>query len=182
MDQLDLKLWADKSLVQRQNQLKSRFWTLFGELGDLFSDENLAQIQTDHKGKKLSKGNDLLGFPYHVLDLVRDFDEKKGCNIRLLNWFGHGIFLFVYLSPFKDAEGFQKDGSFQLSSTENIFDYAGMILEKKSKAFKSLSKISSNGFSVLFKRLEIDEDQSVTLAHLEKEIKKVIKILKSGVV
>jgi hypothetical protein len=49
------------------------------------------------KGKKISKGNQLLGFPYLVLDLIRDFDLEKGCNIRFVSWFGHGLYCCVFL-------------------------------------------------------------------------------------
>lgn len=180
MDQLDLKLWADQNLIRRQNQLKSRFWTLFGDLGDHFAKPLLSQIHPAQKGKKLSKGNDLLGFPYHVLDLIRDFNEESGLNIRVLNWFGHGVFLIIYLSTHyqeKTKENWT-DSQFKLSLCENIFDYPGMILEKKNEIFEENKIAVSNGFLVLFKELSINADEKSTLSNLKSEIEKVINILK----
>jgi hypothetical protein len=95
--ELDLHLWLDKTLVQRQNQLKTDFLDLFEQLGNSVTNEELARFFSNSKGKKISKGNQLLGFPYLVLDLIRDFDLDKGCNIRFVSWFGHGLYFCVFL-------------------------------------------------------------------------------------
>ena len=95
--ELDLHLWLDKILVQRQNQLKTDFLDLFEQLGNSVTNEELARFFSNSKGKKISKGNQLLGFPYLVLDLIRDFDLDKGCNIRFVSWFGHGLYCCVFL-------------------------------------------------------------------------------------
>jgi hypothetical protein len=95
--ELDLHLWLDKSLVQRQNQLKTDFLNLFEQLGNSVTNEELTHFFSNSKGKKISKGNQLLGFPYLVLDLIRDFDLGSGCNIRFVSWFGHGLFCCVFL-------------------------------------------------------------------------------------
>jgi len=160
--------------------LKSRFWTLFGDLADHFSGQLLSEIHPPHKGKKLSKGNNLIGFPHHVLDLIRDFDPKSGLNIRLLNWFGHGVFLFVYLSPTYQQKTKKSwaNSDFKLSLCENIYDYPGMILEGKYQVLEENKISDSTGFIVLFKELSIYEDQSLTTMKLKSEIKKVINILK----
>ena len=95
--ELDLHLWLDKSLVQRQNQLKTDFLDLFEQLANSVPNEELARFFSNSKGKKISKGNQLLGFPYLVLDLIRDFDLDKGCNFRFVSWFGHGLYFCVHL-------------------------------------------------------------------------------------
>ncbi len=94
---LDLDLWLDKTLVQRQNQLKTDFLDLFEQLGNSVTNEELTHFFSKSKGKKISKGNQLLGFPYLVLDLIRNFDLDKGCNFRFVSWFGHGLYFCVYL-------------------------------------------------------------------------------------
>ena len=73
MNTLDLDLWQDENLIRRQNQLKYQFWELLGEIGDLFPQEDMVQVHSNSKGKKLSQGQDLGGLPYQVLDLIRDF-------------------------------------------------------------------------------------------------------------
>ena len=95
--ELDLHLWLDKTLVQRQNQLKTHFLDLFEQLGNSVTNEELNRFFSNSKGKKISKGNQLLGFPYLVLDLIRDFDLDSGCNIRFVSWFGHGLYCCVFL-------------------------------------------------------------------------------------
>lgn len=92
---LDLKLWLDQDIIPRQNKLKALFWEILAEVGNSVDSEKLIKIHANSRGVKLSKGNDLLGYPYQVLDLIRDFDPNEGLNIRVLNWFGHGLFLFV---------------------------------------------------------------------------------------
>jgi hypothetical protein len=95
--ELDLHLWLDQTLVQRQNQLKTDFLDLFEKLGNSVTNEELTCFFSNSKGKKISKGNQLLGFPYLVLDLIRNFDLDKGCNIRFVSWFGHGLYCCVFL-------------------------------------------------------------------------------------
>ena len=95
--ELDLNLWLDKTLVQRQNQLKTDFLDLFEQLGNSVTNEELTHFFSKSKGKKISKGNQLLGFPYLVLDLIREFDLDSGCNIRFVSWFGHGLYCCVFI-------------------------------------------------------------------------------------
>jgi hypothetical protein len=95
--ELDLHLWLDKTLIQRQNQLKTDFLDLFEQLGNSVTSEELTRFFANSKGKKISKGNQLLGFPYLVLDLIRDFNLDKGCNIRFVSWFGNGLYFCVFL-------------------------------------------------------------------------------------
>ena len=68
---------------------------LFEQLGNSVTNEELTHFFSNSKGKKISKGNQLLGFPYLVLDLIRDFDLDKGCNFRFVSWFGHGLYFSI---------------------------------------------------------------------------------------
>ncbi|MDA1268225.1 MAG: hypothetical protein O2829_03945 [Bacteroidetes bacterium] len=95
-EELDFNLWLDKTLVQRQNQLKADFLNLFEQVGNAFPNSELSYFFPKSRGKKISKGNQLLGFPYLVLDLIRDFDLDSGCNFRLVSWFGHGLYFCVF--------------------------------------------------------------------------------------
>ncbi|TXE05560.1 hypothetical protein [Algoriphagus aquimarinus] len=118
---VDIELWLNKEIIPRQNSLKAIFWEILGEVGNSVDPESLKQIHPASLGAKLSKGNDLLGYPYQVLDLIRDFDRKEGLNIRVLNWFGHGLFLFILLgknhpkAPFEQLR--KNDWAFDLSPT-----------------------------------------------------------------
>ena len=112
---LDLDLWLDKTLVQRQNQLKTDFLNLFEQLGNSVTNEELTRFFSNSKGKKISKGNQLLGFPYLVLDLIRNFDLDKGCNFRFVSWFGHGLYCCVFLGK-------------QMPQPDRLFSENGFLL------------------------------------------------------
>src|SRR5690606_14720249 len=57
----------------------------------------LQVLHPQSQGIKISKGNELQHCPYQVLDLIRDFDKHMGFNIRVMNWWGRGLFIFVFL-------------------------------------------------------------------------------------
>ena len=96
-NELDIELWLDQDVIPRQNRLKAKFWNLLSDVANELDLTELREIHVNSRGVKLSKGSDLLGYPYQVMDIIRDFDPENGLNIRLLNWFGHGLFLFVLI-------------------------------------------------------------------------------------
>ena len=180
MPRLDLDLWLNQDLIKRQNKLKSEFLYLLESIGNHFENEYLKSAHPLSKGKKISKGNDLLGFPYQVLDLIRDFSPESEVNIRCLNWFGHGFFLFLILghdSTEVNERLIETGYSFSLS--ESPWDYPEMILEKRST--RKLAEIHSSGYSsnVWLKSIPMERDFLVNLNNVKLEIKKLVEILLS---
>lgn len=175
---IDLGLWLDADLIQRQNLLKSQFKAVFGEVGNAFSQAELRNYSPKAKGAKLSQGNDLLGFPYQVLDLVRDFDPNSGVNIRLLNWFGNGLFLTLFLGRTREnpMDKLLNEG-FAFGLSESQWDYPDLILNQNQT--KNESEISAARTSVYhwIKAIPITEDP-IPLSHdLVSEVKKILGIL-----
>ncbi|UZD24044.1 hypothetical protein PBT90_11680 [Algoriphagus halophytocola] len=126
---MDLDLWLDRELLERQNRLRQEFWEILGEVGNAIAPTKLLTIHPNSQGIKLTRGNELNGFPYQVLDLVRDFDEQSGLNIRLLNWFGNGFFLFVLIGknhPKAPGEILQKHG-WAISTVPDRWKYAAIV-------------------------------------------------------
>jgi hypothetical protein len=170
--QLDLLLWKDKELVIRQNQLKGAFWKLFSELGNSPIAKKIGWFHTPNKGIKLTKGNDLLGFPFHVLDLIRDFETDKGLNIRILNWFGHGMFLFILAgknnllanSDFYSANGFK----YSLSPTP--WDYPELIISNNHTENPDAALIDKSTYHQWFKQIQLEETDDFSLK-LEEQLK-----------
>lgn len=149
------------------------------ELGNSISNEELSLIHQLSKGKKISKGNDLLGFPYQVLDLVRDFDPEFGLNIRVLNWFGNGLFLLIYhglgnnLPPRPLLEM-----DFAFSLTESPWDYPEMILNNSvSKKTDAWHLVQSKPI-VWLKELQISTAPKSTISTLQLEIRNLLEIMK----
>ncbi|NVJ85305.1 MAG: hypothetical protein HWE15_03320 [Algoriphagus sp.] len=173
MQEIDLSLWKNEELIRRQNQLKYQFWDLLGKVGDEFSQEYLKKIHPDSKGKKLSQGQDLEGLPYQVLDLVRDFDFNTGLNIRILNWFGRGAFLFVLVGkenfPMLDLSSI----GFKKCLTESPWDYP-KILSQDSE----IQSISDDlEYQQWFKELEVYSQSEENLANWKGNIQEVFDFL-----
>jgi hypothetical protein len=176
---LDIELWLDQELVRKQNRLKAAFLTVLEKVGNSISNEKLLQIHPTSKGKKISKGNDLLGFPYQVLDLIRDFTPYSGSNIRILNWFGHGIYLMLIqgVDVKLDPKKMLKSG-YEISLTETPWDYPELILEKNHTS--ELEKLPSNnkGSVLWFKSLALNTDLEKSSQIILEEAEYLIEILK----
>ncbi len=178
-ENLDLNFWLDREFLLKHNRLKAEFWEILGKVGDSVSLEEISKTHPTPKGKKLSKGNDLLGFPYQVLDLVRDFDLSGGLNIRVLNWFGHGMFLFVLIgkNTFSEPQLHFIENDFSLGLTSSPWDYPELILESNSTRVPGLDQMLELAFFQWFKPLSIPLEKSLIADHISNEIKKVVESL-----
>lgn len=173
MDTIDLKLWRDEKLIRKQNQLKYQFWDLLGEIGDLFPQKELVQVHSNTKGKKLSQGQDLGGLPYQVLDLIRDFDFETGLNIRLLNWFGKGLFLFVLAGKSNYPDLQLSHAGFQLCKSESPWDYQEILLGKPNEL-----QSKDQNFNQWYKELKVEPSIEKNIGCWHKEIREVFDQLK----
>jgi hypothetical protein len=172
--QLDLSLWKDKELIIRQNQLKGAFWEIFSEIGNSSIAKELCKVHSPNKGVKLTKGNDLLGFPYHVLDLIRDFESKEGLNFRILNWFGHGMFLFVLFGKehlHATSHFFTKNG-FYYALTPTPWDYPEQLLSNIFASNPDSNTFKKSTYHQWFKEIHF-EGSSDCIQELEAELKKI---------
>ncbi|WP_111669432.1 hypothetical protein [Algoriphagus litoralis] len=175
---IDLHLWLNKALIQQQNQLKNQFQLIFEAIGNSFSLAEFQKISPKSRGVKLTKGNDLLGFPYQVLDLIRDFDPNHGANVRILNWYGNGLFITVRLGKNREnpiSALVSKGFSFGLS--ENQWDYPDLILNKNTTQSASKIKAWKYGFYHWIKEFEAKTNPDELKENLELELKKIIGIL-----
>lgn len=175
---IDLELWLNAELIQQQNLLKSQFIAVFEKVGNAFSIEDFYRISTKSRGIKLSKGNDLLGFPYQVLDFIRDFDSNNGVNIRLLNWFGNGLYFAVYLGKNRRNPFFEfLEMGFSFGLSENQWDYGDLILNKNLTVEKSEINGKDFEFYHWIKELKVDNEPDMLQQNLSLEMKKIFGIL-----
>ena len=93
---LNLDLISNPQIFIEIHNTKKLFVNLFTDLANELENEYLTSIYKASKGVKVSQGNELAKCPYQVLDIFRNFDKDNGHNIRILNWWGHGLFVFVY--------------------------------------------------------------------------------------
>jgi hypothetical protein len=172
--ELDLNLWLDKTLVQRQNQLKTDFLELFEQLGNSVTNEELTQFFSNSKGKKISKGNQLQGYPYLVLDLIRDFDLDSGCTIRLVSWFGHGLFCCVFFGKnlkFPPEPFLNED--FHLGDPNTPWDLPTQIeWLKKSKPKQDLD----HGATLWIKEILLPAEKNKGLQLMKEEVNKILQV------
>ena len=173
-DSLDLDLWLDQSLIQRQNQLKADFLDLFEQLGNSVTNEELTQFFSNSKGKKISKGNQLQGFPYFVLDLIRDFDLDTGCTIRFVSWFGHGLYCCVFFGKNLNfpTEPFLHAG-FHLGNAHSPWDLP-VQLECLGKSKPSPSSEQVN--LLWIKEISLPANKELALKLLKEEVNKILQV------
>ncbi len=171
---LDLDLWLDQSLILRQNQLKDDFLDLFEQLGNAVPNEELTNFFFNSKGKKISKGNHLQGFPYFVLDLIRDFELDAGCNIRFVSWFGHGLYCCIFFGknltfptlPFLNA-------GFKLGNAHSPWDLPAQLecLEKPESIPTEVL-----GAKLWIKEISLPENKDLGIKLLKEEVNKILQV------
>lgn len=176
---LDLKLWLDQELIKRQNKLKAGFLQVFEGVANSFSNETLSHIHQNSKGKKISKGSDLVGFPYQVLDMIRDFSPASGCDIRILNWFGNGMYLMlIHGSELNfDPNKLLKSG-FKFSLTDSPWDYPELILENRHTSDKNQILFQKEVLNLWFKPLIPVYDLENCIRLVAEEVVNLLDILK----
>ena len=174
--ELDLHLWLDQALVQRQNQLKTDFLDLFEQLGNSVRNEELTHFFSNSKGKKISKGNQLLGFPYLVLDLIRDFDLEKGCNVRFVSWFGHGLYCFVFLGKTQvlPDQLFVENG-FLLGRNDLPWDLPAQVDWIQTSAADSKYPLNQEETRLWIKEIALVGDRETCLQILCMELNKILQ-------
>ncbi|MFM7628296.1 MAG: hypothetical protein ACKO44_02145 [Algoriphagus sp.] len=177
IDQIDLKLWLDSELLQKQNLLKTSFLELFEDLANNFPNELLREFFTDSRGKKISKGSNLLGAPYLVLDLIRNFDLDTGANLRLINWFGQGMFICAFFGKnFRlPVEHFLHDG-FAFGLTEQPWELPEQVLEHKTTRNVTEQLLSKAKYQLWIKKLELEGSKKVIFTYLKQEIEKILAL------
>lgn len=180
---IDLELWLDQNIILRQNALKSKFWEILTETGNSVDSEILKEIHPTGRGVKLSKGNDLAGYPYQVLDLVRDFDLTHGLNIRLLNWFGHGLFFFVLLGKNHPKAPMQqlKETNWKFDQSHTPWEYKEILLKGASTNSPTADVLKNSVFYQWHKAVLISGDIVDIKKEILDELKKLIFLLSQKV-
>jgi hypothetical protein len=179
---LDISFWKNsKAFFEHFNQQTDLIIQVFTEVCNSFPQIKLKAIFPNAKGCKVTKGNQLEGLPYQVLDIVRDFDVLHGFNIRLLNWWGNGLFVFITYGSstaklFHEVLSTSFDG-YNISMLNSPFDYEKILNNSEILNDKYLNTVieSSNQLQI-WKKLEISEDKKETMSIMEKMIQSILDI------
>jgi hypothetical protein len=175
---IDLKLIRDESLFKNITEQKDAFVKMFSELGNLFPKEKLVKVHSKANGVKVTKGNNLQNCPYQVLDLIQDFDLETGMNIRILNWWGHGMMILILYGnqtalKYETSLSFNKD--FFLSKADSPWDYKSIM-----ESFTNLENLnlkehlSHCGHLQIFKFIEIEGSFYNMYLKLKLELERIL--------
>ncbi|HSI78993.1 MAG TPA: hypothetical protein VK957_24070 [Lunatimonas sp.] len=190
MDSLQkaLYVYRNKELFEDIHEAKKAFIGMLVNISNRIDLDDLREVHPTHKGIKISKGNELEHCPYQVLDVIRDFDPESGLNIRLLHWWGKGMFLFVSISRSlfdgKELEKFLKDKNldgFFISTSSSPFSYKQLVGDYEFKKFPSIDSISGRsllGRFQLMKKIHYGFDFFETEELLILELKRVLFALR----
>ncbi len=163
------------------NQQSSLLTSSFTHISNRFPQSRLKAIFPNSKGSKISKGYNLGGFPYQVLDLVRDFDKKDGFNIRLLAWWGNGLFVFLTYgyayanSKISVMKRLQSD--FKLANPDLLFDYPKLIKQAVFPIDSTIdAQITDSKVVQLWKPLNLSQENSPCEIELENLLGRLLDI------
>ncbi|MGY6520902.1 MAG: hypothetical protein ACXIUD_04190 [Mongoliitalea sp.] len=175
---INRRLLEDQSLWPEINQQTTLFLDLFAELSNTFTQQKLIKIFPSSKGCKVTKGLQLLGHPYQVLDIVRDFNEESGFNIRLLNWWGHGLFLIILVGKKRNSQlakfGESQPSDYSYFSGVDPWDYEQMI-RSKTKIQISIKDVISENRLQIFKKIALPSNVGILQTVLSKEIDRIME-------
>lgn len=175
---LDLGLIGNGQLFLHLKSQSDLMVEVFQRLANEFPQSRLIKFHPQAKGTKVSKGYRLENCPYEVLDLCRDFDPESGFNIRILQWWGHGLYFFVQIGLEKIEHVLPKirEGKdFFFSPHLDPWDY-GNVVEKKIKwsSAQNIPEIPKAHFFQIFKEIAVPEEAETLFEMLKREILLII--------
>ncbi|WP_158859892.1 hypothetical protein [Lunatibacter salilacus] len=183
-----LFIYRNKELFEEIHEAKKAFIGMLENISNIIVLDDLKEVHPNHKGTKISKGNELEHCPYQVLDIIRDFDPETGLNIRLLHWWGKGMFLFVLISKSffdgKQLENFLKDRSldgFFISIASSPFSYKQIVGDYEFNKIPSADSVPNNsllGRFQLVKKVPFGVDFTETEEILFSELKRILSALR----
>jgi hypothetical protein len=175
---INRRLLEDRSLWQNINQQTVLFLELFTEISNNYPQNHLLRKFPTAKGCKVTKGLQLHGYPYQVLDIIRDFDQTKGFNIRILNWWGNGLFIVLLGGTDVAAQIVQASIShlrdYRISYHPAIWDYE-KILWMPTEEKQQVQNTKSSTRIQLFKKIELLENPLELKTALLKEIDRILE-------
>lgn len=182
----DTQLLNNRRLFEEIHQLKSFFIHLLSELANEIALDFLSSAHTASQGVKISKGNELEHCPYQVLDIVRDFDKNKGFNIRILNWWGRGLFVIVFTGN-DNPKLIQNDRflasvrqkEYLLTKTSSPWDYQRMIDQDRAEVIPSEEGLRVHlhqfRYFQILKKMDWSTDADELKARLKDQVEHILK-------
>ncbi|GAB2608436.1 hypothetical protein [Belliella aquatica] len=161
VQKIDIDLLKDKSTFDKIQEQKSIFIGIFTEIANHYPQSKLSNFHSNARGVKVSQGINLDHCPYQVLDIFRDFDLKSGFNVRILNWMGHGLYIFLQFgrefAVTNEKLIFERLSEFYSGISTDPFDYKTIIKSKESLKKENLKDhLNKFSFLVLYKEIQYE--------------------------
>ncbi|MCH7397115.1 hypothetical protein MM236_03905 [Belliella sp. DSM 107340] len=158
---------------------KNIFLNLFTEIANQFPQSILIQAYKNSKGTKVSQGINLENCPYQVLDICRDFDSNSGFNIRILNWWGHGLYILVQFGKITAEKQLKrindKFKKFYVGLASDAFDYPAVFISDHLLSTVNLDEhIRKFGHLLIFDKITYSESINVIKFELLEKIKFIL--------
>ena len=105
--QKEIDFLQNRALIELKTNCLAKVSELFEAMGKK-QFRAFKQLEDFKISPKVSKGEQLKGFPYRLLDYPRNFSSANIFAVRLLFWWGHGITINLhlkgsYLSSFRPS-------------------------------------------------------------------------------
>lgn len=178
---LDLSFLNEaEPFFRKYNQQSNLIQEILTEVANDFPQDFLIDLFPNSRGSKISKGYQLDGLPYQVMDIVRDFNSDTGFNIRLLHWWGKGFFIFLSIGN-KKINSYAEDWinhykDYQLSSAESIFDYAEIIHSNLSLTQNNLKSTTKDSSHIqIWQKLDMEADINIMRGILTDSVKSILE-------
>ncbi|MBD3627006.1 hypothetical protein [Cyclobacterium sp.] len=180
-----LAITKNKLLFEKISEAKKRFVHIFAEVANQISVDSLSKAHQKHRGIKISKGNELQHCPYQVLDVLRDFDISRGCNIRILHWWGRGLFVLLFfgknhacLSDSKKLIDWARLHDYQICLSD-LWAYGKIIDEKKIQESEYFSPEKFSAHLTNFSHLQLIKaipivDMETAGDEIKKEVENIL--------
>jgi len=94
--QKELQYLEDKEPIKLKNKCTKKIERLFINQGKKLH-QKWGHLPLFRESPKVSRGENLKGFPFRLLDYPRNFSKAHICSIRALFWWGHGLTLTLHL-------------------------------------------------------------------------------------
>jgi hypothetical protein len=180
---LDIKLIKDPKIFKHITEQKKIWIDLFSEVANYITSEKLKKIYAFEKGKKVSQGNQLESCPYQVLDLFRNFDSEKGLNLRILNWWGHGLFIVLFFGietadlQKVNIKKLLKNKGYLLQNSNDPFDYKNLMIANESHHADGCDVLKQKKHLQLIKKIELELEYQQNLTKIISEIDQIFLTL-----
>ncbi|MCC5937212.1 MAG: hypothetical protein JJU34_08010 [Lunatimonas sp.] len=184
---------GQRQLFEEIHRFKVLYEQILSEVANRLMASEVAKGLPGFRGCKVSKGNELERCPYQVLDVGRDFDSARGLNIRVLNWWGRGAFVFLFAGTANPLYtriweervlGTLKSNGYRWADADSLWHYKQILDDGNHRALSPAIRLKVNSdagrFFQVFCPVKLEGEKSDAEAALFECVYNLISLLQLG--